>query len=280
MKKHVLACWMCAVLTLCLAVRVSYGEDRPAPIVPKEKIALFNGKDLTGFSTWLSDTKTEDPRKVFTVAKDVDGAPAIHISGDGFGGIITDKDYANYRLVAEFRWGDRTWGARKDRTKDSGILLHCFGPIGNAGPWMASVECQLIEGGVGDFIVVRGKDADGKPLIPTMTCEVAKDRDGETIWKKGGEKKVFTRGRINWFGRDPDWKDVLGFRGKVDVESPGKEWTRVEVICNGDKITTMVNGVVVNEGSSIAPAAGRLQFQTEGAELYFRKIELHPLAGK
>ena len=26
---------------------------------------LFNGKDLTGFYTWLVDTKREDPRRVF-----------------------------------------------------------------------------------------------------------------------------------------------------------------------------------------------------------------------
>ena len=27
-------------------------------------------------------------------------------------------------------------------------------------------------------------------------------------WHKGGEKRVFNKGRVNWYGRDPDWKDV------------------------------------------------------------------------
>ena len=110
-----------------------------------------------------------------------------------------------------------------------------------------------------------------------LTAEVGKDRDGETIWQKGGERKTFNRGRINWFGRDPDWKDVLGFRGKNDLESPDGEWTRCEVICDGGTITNIVNGTVVNQGFEAFPSAGKIIVQTEGAELFFRKIELQPI---
>ena len=145
------------------------------------------------------------------------------------------------------------------------------------GPWMASVECQIIEGGVGDLLVVGGKDKAGKPLVPKATCEIEKDRDGEPCWKKGGMKQAFTGGRVNWFGRDPDWKDVLGIRGKNDVETAGTGWTKVEVIAKGDTLRYLVNGIVVNEATEVYPTAGKLLFQTEGAELFFRKIELHPL---
>src|SRR5690242_8888369 len=59
-------------------------------------VALFNGKDLTNFYTWLKNQgKNNDPEKVFTVH---DGM--IHISGREFGGIITDKEYDNYHLIA------------------------------------------------------------------------------------------------------------------------------------------------------------------------------------
>jgi hypothetical protein len=268
----------CALLALGLLRSSALAGDKP--IVPKdEPILLFNGKDLGNFYTWLQDDKFEDPRRVFTVVDAIDGAPAIRISGDGYGGIITKEAYADYHLVCEFRWGPCTWRNRKDRSRDSGILLHCFGPEGmnGEGPWMASVECQIIEGGVGDLLVVGGKDKEGNLLTPKATCEVTKDRDGETVWKKGGEKKTFTSGRVNWFGRDPDWKDVLGFRGKNDVESPGYEWTKVEVIAKGDTLVYLVNGTVVNEATEVYPASGKLLFQTEGAEIYFRKIELHPL---
>jgi len=277
-------CWICAALGALIASALVRAEDRhPAkePITPKEPIKLFNGKDFTGLYTWLRDTKYEDPRQVFTVK---DGN--IHVSGDGYGYIITKDAYRDYHLVVEYRWGSRTWAGRAKASKDSGILVHCIGPDGNSGAWMASLECQIIQGGTGDFIVVNGKDDAGKPIPVSLTCEVEYKTkpDGKskaTVWKKGGEKKVFKGGRIDWFGRDLAWKDVLGFRGKDDVESPDVEgekgWTKVEVICDGGKITNIVNGTVVNEGVDASPNAGKILLQTEGAEILFRKFEVHPL---
>jgi hypothetical protein len=111
----------------------------------------------------------------------------------------------------------------------------------------------------------------------SLTCETVKDRDGENVWKKGAPRTTFKRGRINWYGRDPDWKDVLGFRGKEDVEKPVGEWNRLEAICEGGHITNIVNGVVVNEGFDAFPSAGKILIQTEKAELFVRKWDLWPL---
>lgn len=255
------------VVLFALVVPVPAAE----PITPTTVIKLFNGQDLTGWYTWLQDTKYEDPRKVFTVH---DGL--LHISGDGLGCLTTKDDYRDYHLIAEFKWGPRTWHGRKEKTKDSGILIHSFGEDGAYnGIWMKSIEAQVIEGGCGDFIVVAGQGATPETL--NIVCETAKDRDGETIWKKGGERKTFARGRVNWFGRDPDWKDVLGFRGKDDVEKPDGEWNRMEVICEGGKITNIVNGVVVNQALDCMPKSGKIQIQTELAEVFYRTFELHPL---
>jgi len=257
-------------LTAALAAPLAAAE--PQPIAPTEVIKLFNGTDLTNFYTFLQDTKLEDPRGVFQVT---DGL--LHISGDGLGALTTNNAYRDYRLVAEFRWGPRTWHGRTDKTKDSGILVHSFGPDGaHGGIWMRSIEAQVIQGGCGDFVVVSGgvKDA-GHEL--SISAEVKQDRDGEWVWHAGGEKREFPRGRVNWFGRDPDWKDVLDFRGKNDVESAGEEWTRMEVVCDGSTITNIVNGTVVNIAFDVRPTAGKIQIQTELAEIYFRRLELWPL---
>jgi hypothetical protein len=248
-----------------------------------QAVPLFNGKDLTNFYTWLVGTHREDPDRVFTVVDQVDGAPAIRVSGQHYGAFITREEYANYRLTVEFRWGLITWGGRKNATKDSGILLHCQGPDGNTsrdfnGPWMLSQECQIIEGGTGDFILVNGHDDQGRPVTPKLTVRSSKDRDGEPIFDPNGEEREYSGGRINWFGRDPDWEDRLGFRGKQDVESPDGKWTRIEVECVGDRITNIVNGVKVNEGTRSSLTRGKILFQSEGAEIYFRRIELTPLA--
>jgi len=273
--------WAGGGIALCSAVALALMA--PASARPKT-IQLFNGKDLTHFYTWLVDYKYEDPHKVFTVDT-VDGAPAIRVSGLHYGAFITRQEFSNYRLSAEYSWGSATYGGRKGRSRDSGILLHCQGPDGNTspdfnGPWMLSQECQVIQGGTGDFILVAGTTKDGTRVTPKLTATVSKDRDGETIYDPKGKLTELQGGRINWWGRDPDWADVIDFRGKQDVETPGHGWTKVEVICDGDSITNIVNGQVVNKGTKSSLTSGKIIFQSEGAEIYYRNISITPLDKK
>ena len=264
--------------SLCFIAAVFAASPQPTaePVRPKEVIRLFDGKTLGDCYTWLQDTKYEDPRKVFRVT---DGL--LHITGDGLGALTTNKEYADYHLVLEFKWGEKVWRSRTEKTKDSGLLIHSRGADGGyGGNWMPSIEVQIIEGGMGDFILVAGNDKEGNPVPLSLTCEVARDRDGEVIWKKGAGRETFdlkNRKRINWFGRDPDWADKLGFRGNDDLDRAQTEWTRMDVICDGGHIQTYVNGTLVNEAFDAEPSAGRIQLQAELAEIFFRRWELHPL---
>lgn len=262
----------------------SLGADPPSQkvIVPTEPIELFNGEDLSNFYTWLAEYKYDDPHNVFSVVDQIDGAPAIRISGQDWGGIITEDQYANYHLIVEYRWGPVTWGDRKDRARDSGILLHAQGREGNrnpdfSSPWMRSIEYQIIEGGTGDVILVDGYTEEGERIPVSLTTTVRLDRDGETVWDPEGEVKTLDSGRINWYGRDPDWADELNFRGKQDLEKPVGEWNRLDAFLDGDELTYLLNGQVVMKGREASQAAGKLLFQSEGAEIYFRRIELRPL---
>jgi hypothetical protein len=139
---------------------------------------------------------------------------------------------------------------------------------------------QIIEGGMGDYILVTGAGMDGQPVPISLTCESARDRDNEVIWKAGGQRETFNnknRRRINWFGRDPDWADQLGFRGKDDLDRAQEEWTRFDVICEGGHIQSFVNGTLVNEAFDAKPDHGRIQLQAELAEIFIRRWELYPL---
>ncbi len=51
----------------------------------------------------------------------------------------------------------------------------------------------------------------------------------------------------------------------------------MEVICDGGTITNIVNGYVVNRGTNSSLTKGKILFQSEGAEIFFRKIEVRPL---
>ncbi|MCI0683377.1 MAG: DUF1080 domain-containing protein [Gemmataceae bacterium] len=242
------------------------------PLRPDKPIALFNGKDLAGLTTWLRDAKRADPRQVFTV---VDGV--LRLSGDGLGYVATARAYRDYHLTVEYKWGKRTDGGKYVR--NSGILLHAIGPDGGSnGTWMSSIECQLAQGCVGDLIVIRGKDDRGEVIPVALTSDVALGPDKRPRWKKGGEKRVFTRGQLWWNRHDPTFKEYLDTRGKDDVESRLGDWTKVECICRDRTMAVKVNGVDVNQAYDVYPAAGKILLQTEGFEIWFRKFELKPPA--
>jgi hypothetical protein len=234
-------------------------------IAPAHKIQLFDGKSLDGWYTWLRDSHYEDPKGVFSL---VNGQ--LRISGEEWGGIATKGSYRNYHLVVEWRWGTKAWGERATKARDSGILIHGVGKDGAAsGVWLESYESQIIEGGTGDIILVAGANK------PSLTATVRHDGK-ELYWDKGGEPSVRDSGRIDWYGRSPSWKDELGFRGENDVEVPAGQWNRQEVIADGKKITYILNGRVVNEADDLSQTAGKIQIQSEGAEIYIRKVEVGP----
>lgn len=270
----------CTVLIACSNHSEAVDDPGDGVIVPRETISLFNGKDMSSFYIWLPKFGHEDPDRVFTVVEDLDGAPAIRISGQHYGGLITREQYSDYKLVAEFRWGLQTWEPRKDRARDAGILLHCQGEDGNANkdftsPWLRSVEYQIIEGGTGDIILVNGYDRGSEEAIsPYLTVAVEKD---QRVWSPDGSPSEFNKGRLDWRYRDPDWKDVVDFRGEKDVEKPVGEWNTIEIICKGGDVTYFLNGVKVNEGKNGSFRSGKILVQSEGAELFFRRIELQPI---
>ena len=100
--------WIWPVLACgCIASRAAADEGEAQPIAPSEVTQLFNGKDLSGLTTWLKDTQRDDPRKVFQVT---DGM--IHLSGEGNGYVATEKQYRDYHLSVEYKWGQRTDGGK------------------------------------------------------------------------------------------------------------------------------------------------------------------------
>jgi hypothetical protein len=249
------------------------GHSGHDPIRPREVIRLFNGKDLSGLSTWLSDSKQDDPRKVFTVTKE----GWLRLSGDGDGYVATKQEYRDYRLVVEYKWGRRTDGGKFVR--NSGILLNAVGPDGGAGgKWMSSVECQLGQGCVGDLIVIRGKNAAGETIPVRLSSEIKLGPDKRPRWFPGGEVKTFVGDRQLWWSRhDPDFQELLDTRGKNDVESVVGAWTTVEISNQGGRLDVRVNGNLINSAYNVFPAAGKILIQCEGFELDVRKFELHPL---
>ncbi|WP_263382139.1 3-keto-disaccharide hydrolase [Granulicella arctica] len=232
-------------LTICTAAT--------AQTIPSHKkaIVLFDGANLNSFDSFLKTRGLNaDPDKVFKVENEV-----IHVSGKEMGYLITKQSFHNFYLRAEFKWGEGTFGEREGKARDSGIL---FNVQGEQKVWPRSIEFQITEGGTGDFWMT-----DGAALT---------SRDGSRVTGPPGSSL-----KIDHFGKGPS-QNVIGFRDPVgELEKPHGEWNVLELVTQGNHVTQYVNGKLANEGTDPSPTEGKILFQCEGAEVFFREIKLFPL---
>ena len=246
------------------------------PVLEKvDIIELVKKGEVEYHINYQADPEASDPpEKVFLIQENGD----LLITGKAWGYMSTKAAYRDYHLVLEFKWTGETWGKRVDRTRDNGLLIHSHGPHGAlGGTFCASVEAQIIEGGMGDILVLSPKMPDGTVYQTRVEAEFEVDRDGEKRWKKGAPRQEVLSGRINWEKRDEDWEDKIGFRGKDDPDKEVGEWNTLEVIAKGDTLVYLFNGQVVNEAFAVSPSAGPVGIQTEAAGMLVRRYELLPL---
>src|SRR5438270_10396316 len=108
---------------LATAVPLLFTAGALAAAGPEWK-SLFNGRALEGWDIWLgpksggySDPKQSHPRPlglnndplgVFTVVE-MEGTPAIRVSGEVFGGITTQQEFDSIHMRVEYKWGEKKW---------------------------------------------------------------------------------------------------------------------------------------------------------------------------
>jgi len=251
---------------------------------------LFNGRDLEGWDTYLGAANptdpthglNHDPDQVFTVGK-MDGGPVLHISGRYYGGIITRKEFANYHLQLQFKWGKKRWPPREHDVRDSGLCYHCVGAYPNAAkwPWPRSFEFNIAEHDVGEFWSIDDTivDAEVEPIEQSISGDAAfKDwcvRNGATgprvRFVPGGRKQTFRGG---------------GFLAGGDFEKPVGQWNTIDLYAVGDQAVHVVNGRVVlvltglrqlQDGKELPLTRGKIELQTESAEVFYRNIRLRSI---
>jgi hypothetical protein len=238
------------LLTMPMSAVIAETHAKDIPKHGKAEI-LFDGKDLSHFDTFIKSTGlNSDPGHVFVVENGV-----IHVSGKEMGYIITKQEYKNYYLRAEFKWGEGTFTPREGQARDSGILYNIQG---ENKVWPRSVEFQINEGCTGDFWMTDGAALTGK--------------DGKRVTGPAGSAL-----KIDRFNKG-EWKNVVGYRDPTnEVEKPHGEWNVVELVNQDGHVKQYVNGKLANEGTEAFPITGKILFQSEGAEVFFRRIKLYPL---
>jgi hypothetical protein len=244
----------------------------PAASAGERWTPLFNGRDLSGWYTFLQKHgKNQDPDRVITIE---DGA--IHLyknapegSNVVMGYIATEKDYGNYHLRLQYRWGDKKFEPRLKLKRDAGLYYHILGPDQ---VWPRALQFQIEQTNVGDLIALYGMQLDTTIDPKTRSEKMPTYLGGE----QGGEAYVLGGKGIAYLKR------LAG-----EFERDG--WNTAEVIARGDSTTHILNGQVVSKGTGIRlvdpnnPGVtrpitrGRIALEIEAAELYFRNVELRPL---
>ncbi len=248
---------------------------------------LFNGKDLTNWETYIGipepsvvvqgltkDTTgnytqpigfNNDPLQVFRVVNE-DGQPAVRASGEVYGSLATTDEFENYHFRMQVKWGTLKWAPREDKLRNSGLLYHGTGNYGiGLGVWKISHECQIMETMFGDSYRMGDTYCSIQAVKPDGADRYVYAPDGSVIEfganKAGG--KICSKSVMN--------EKTLG------------EWNTVEIICYGGTSIHIINGKVnmINtdshlekEGKSIPLTKGNIQLQSEGAEVFFRNMEI------
>ena len=236
---------------------------------------LFNGRDLSNWYTFIKGRGANcDPKGVFTVKNGV-----IHVSGEEFGCLTSEQDFSDYHLLVEYRWtGEPHFGSKKGEAPDSGILFHSIGPDGGfAGIWMMSHEYNLILGASGDLWTVGRKD---RPDIFVEGEAGDELMDGRYRIHAPGGKKVRLVGndRLCRYDIARDWTNTRDVRPAAN-ERPVGEWNVAEIVCRGDQAEFIFNGKTVNRITKLSPSRGRIQLQSEGCPIEFRRVAVWPVSG-
>jgi hypothetical protein len=249
------------------------GEARPATVSSRESwMPLLGGHDLNGWYTFLQKHgKNRDPDGVITIEDGV-----IHLyknAPDGsmvvMGYIATEKEYGNYHLRFQYRWGAKKFQPRYNLKRDAGLYYHLTGPDA---VWPRALQFQIEQTNVGDLIALFGMELD--------TWIDAQTRDAKTPTyqapDRGGTPRTMGGKGIAYQSRLP---------GPFELDG----WNTVEVIARGDTTTHLLNGHIVNQGKNIRfrdpekpgdarpLTRGRIALEIEAAEIEFRKVEIRSL---
>ncbi len=197
-----------------------------------------------------------------------DGKPVLHITGEYYGCLVTKQDFSNYRFRAQFRWGEKKWEPRLAEPKDSGVLYFSRGDFGVDywKSWALSQEFQVIEHGIGEY---------WSQSTSSFEIRVAPKKDGEVAPR--------------WDPQSGAWRVFFAPNNHVlagsDEDRPGA-WNTIELVCHAGNCVHLVNGKVVmalarsrfrKREDFEALDSGKLQIQSEAAEVFYRNLEIQPL---
>ncbi|AEL26279.1 3-keto-disaccharide hydrolase [Cyclobacterium marinum] len=203
-----------------------------------QKLPIFNGKDLSG---WHVDVPDQDENPNISPSFVVKDGLLISM-GTPQGHLITDDEYENYRITAEYRF--------PEATGNCGILVHASTPRSLYKMFPKSIEVQMYHENAGDFWCI----------VENIEVDNMEERRGP---------------KEEWGVTEGKKRRILNLTDGSE-NTPGL-WNRMVIECLGDKVKVWVNGDLVNEGYNATATKGQVAVQAEGAKVEFRKLDLEPI---
>jgi len=246
--------------------------------------ALFNGTNLNGWYRVIRNARSDDPNHLVQVENGT-----IHMYKDARAGtaqpagyIVTDKEYSNYHLRLQYKWGEKRFQPRMKSRRDAGIMYHV---VGKDGVWPRCIECQIQENDVGDIFTVNTRLAGFVDPATTNLVSIVTTNEAGVIHTNLVVRPTFM---------DTEKGGVPFVQGVAEgirrvIRNPMNEhedWNTVEVIVRGDEATYIINGTVNNRASHIQEKVngewvplrkGRIALQLEFAEVFYRNVEIKEL---
>jgi hypothetical protein len=245
---------------------------------------LFNGTNLNGWYIVLRSSRSDDANHLVQIEngmihmyKDV---PAGSAQPAGY--VVTEKEYSNYHLRLEYKWGEKRFQPRLNTRRDAGIMYHV---VGKDGVWPRCIECQIQENDVGDIFTVSTRLTASVGPATTNLVSVVTTNVAGVIQTNMVVRPVFEELEK---GGMPFVQGVGEGIRRV-IRNPMNEhegWNTVEVIVRGDEADYIVNGKVNNRASKIQEKVngewiplrkGKIALQLEFAEVYYRNVEIQEL---
>jgi Domain of Unknown Function (DUF1080) len=208
-----------------------------------------------------------DVKGVFKSEK-LNGERVLHVSGEIYGGLTTKLEYENYHLQLKYKWGTKKWAPRLKLPKDCGIMFHLTGTNEDAlwSVFMMGLECQICEKSSGEAFFVMNKNMSLRPLADVRIGDKNKFDVNAPVKQVGGYVKMGS---------------VLP---SENFESDSTQWTTVDLYTIGSSAVYLVNGHVVNaltnagvqnaDKSIIPLTKGKIQLQSEGAEVFYKDVTI------
>lgn len=176
----------------------------------EKKTMLFNGKDLDG---WVLYVAPEDGVAATDVFKVSDGK--IVVAGRPFGYMRTEKEYADYKLHAEWRWiGAATNSGIFQRVQEGDRI------------WPSVVEVQLQGGHAGDLLGMGGTAlAHVDPKAPGLFYKVRASGESpekpEGEWNSADVEVTGTNVKVWVNGKFANEAEGLFTKGCIALQSEG-----------------------------------------------------------